>query len=368
MPLGSPPVVPMFPVRRAAQPAAGRSLCPAVLGPRSILLLVLALALPARAADEVSAVFARVTDSVVTVRTIGRQLSPQDAGLRTTEVDTGSGVLVSASGDVLTSAHVVQTSDAIVVEFSDGTRVGARVAASDAGSDIARLRLDTVPPGRLAIPLADSDSAKIGIGALVLGAPEATGHTLTLGHVTARRLQPAFTGGMRQVELLQTDAVLNPSDSGAPMFDLQGRLIGIVRRVAPPVGGVRGPGFAVTSNTVRELLIDGPATWTGIDWIFVEGELARALNLPPGASGLLVQNVARDSPGERLGLKGGTLLAKVEGEDMALGGDVILTVLGLSVTHQSLDAIRAAVISLPPEEKLTVTVFRAGQKLTLTAP
>ena len=362
-----------FPLDR--RPAAGAHRRLPRRTPLAALAALLALAVPPSATaqarpsgDGIADVFAAVGDAVVTVKTIGRQVSARNEDGFTTLVGTGSGVLVGTQGDVYTAAHVVQTSDAVVVEFPDGVQVGAKVVGSDLGADVARLRLDTLPPGRRSVELGDSDAVRTGDEVLVVGAPLGISHSLTVGHISSRRLKPALTGGLRQVEFFQTDAAVNHGNSGGPMFDLSGRVIGIVSHIVTTSGGSQGLGFAVTSNTVRELLIEQSATWTGIDWIFVEGDFARALNLPPGTSGLLVQNVAHDSPGEKLGLKGGTLPATVGGEDLALGGDVIVSILGLQVSRRSFDAIRAAVLALPAGEKLTLTVLRAGERVTLTAP
>jgi S1-C subfamily serine protease len=147
---------------------------------------------------------------------------------------------------------------------------------------------------------------QIGEQVFVVGAPLGITHTLTVGHLSARHKPNATFSGMLTAEFFQTDAAINRGNSGGPMFDLKGEVIGIVSSILSQSGGSDGLGFAATSNIARRLLLDEPSVWSGLDGYLLIGEAARAFNLPVGfEAGLLVQRVALGSPADQLGVRGG---------------------------------------------------------------
>jgi len=224
---------------------------------------------------------------------------------------------------------VVQTADKVDVEFSDATVVKARIVASDAAADVALLQLERVPPHIAPARLGNSDKAEVGDQVFIIGAPLGISHTLTVGHVSARRQPNATYSGLAATELFQTDAAVNRGNSGGPMFDLNGEVIGIVTHILSASGGSEGLGFVVTSNMARRLLLEEPSVWNGLDGYLLTGELAHAFNLP--TAGLLVQRVAHRSPAERLGLRGGLYGIVIGGEPLLIGGDVIIAVDGIAL-------------------------------------
>ena len=115
------------------------------------------------------------------------------------------------------------------------------------------------------------------------------------------------------------------------MFNLAGEVIGIVSHIVSKSGGSEGLGFVVTSNMARRLLFDEPSVWNGLEGYLLAGDVARAFNIPPRRTGLLVQRVAENSPAEQLGLRGGSLPARIGDEYLLLGGDVILAVDGIGL-------------------------------------
>jgi hypothetical protein len=125
---------------------------------------------------------------------------------------------------------------------------------------------------------------------------------------------------------IQTDAAINRGNSGVPMFDMNGDVIGIVSHMVSVSGGSQGLGFVVTSNMARRLLLEEPSVWHGLDGYLLSGGLAHALNLP--TAGLLVQRVAHGSPAERLGLRGGRFGITIGDEQLLIGGDVIIAIEG----------------------------------------
>lgn len=322
---------------------------------------------PVAAAAPLSKVFRRVDPAVVVVRTSERKPDPQVPGAVATRVaGIGSGVLVAAEGKVVTAAHVVQTADQVTVEFGEGTRVQARVVASDAAADLALLQLERVPSGVVPARLGDSDRAEVGDQVFVVGAPLGITHTLTVGHVSARRRPNNTFGGLVSAELLQTDAAINQGNSGGPMFNLDGEVIGIVSHIVSRSGGSEGLGFVVTSNMARHLLFEEPTAWSGLEGYLVGGELAQALNLPAPGVGLLVQRVAAGSPAERLGVRGGTLRATIGDDELLLGGDVILSVEGIALSEPgAYEGIRRRLVQLPATASPRVALLRSGRRMEL---
>ena len=332
-----------------------------------LLGMVSACASTAASSDSLSAVFKRVGPAVVIVRTTGRLPLPQPSGQPVSVAGQGSGVLVNADGQVVTAAHVVQTADTVQVEFPDNVLVNASIIAADAAADVALLQLEWVPPGAVPVPLGDSDEAEVGDQVFVVGAPLGIGHTLTVGHISARRRPNATFGGINPTEFFQTDAAINQGNSGGPLFNMDGEVVGIVSHILSQSGGSDGLGFVVTSNMARRLLFEEPSVWSGFEGYLLAGDLARAFNLPAHRAGLLVQRIAHGSPAERLGLAGGSLPARVGDEFLLLGGDIILAVDGIEFGDAgAYENIRLRLIDRRKRGgDLSVTVLRAGEIIEL---
>ena len=328
-------------------------------------------------AQQLRDAFRRVNQSVVIVRTKRVELG-QSADEPMSIVDgLGSGVLISNDGKVLTAAHVVQTADVAVVEFSDGQVINARVIGSDVQSDVALLQLKEIPKGVIPAMLGDSDKVEVGDQVFVIGAPYGISQTLSVGHLSGRhRLNR--NNQSTSVEFLQTDASINTGDSGGPMFDMAGNIIGIVSSIMSHSGGSEGLAFATAANTAKQLLLERKPFWSGIDGLVVMGDMAKALNLPQPA-GVLVQRIGDGSIGSRLGINPGSVRATIRGMDILLGGDVILSVnniaivdprstqsLGSLTSDENYEKIYNSVAALRPGDPLVVTVFREGKVLKLT--
>ena len=312
-------------------------------------------------------VFKQVHEAVVVVNTIHEEISPEagDRSMVSTQ-GIGSGVLISESGLILTAAHVVQTADAIEVEFTTGERIPAEVVASAPTADVALLQVLLSPENVRPATLGSSETAEVGDQVFVVGAPLGVSHTLTVGHISAKRTLDSnnILNGIVAAELFQTDAAINPGNSGGPMFNMDGHVIGIVSHILTKTGGHQGLGFAVTSNTARKLLLERNAFWSGIEGFFLTGELADIFNLPQ-PEGILIQRVASGSPADRATLKGGTLKASIEGHSLLLGGDIILEALGMNITQKTLGTIIERASELQVGDEITITVVRGGQILNL---
>lgn len=320
----------------------------------------------ARQEGTLEEVYDRVHKSVVTIYTIGRTGLLNAEGQAATESGVGSGVLISDDGKILTAAHVVQTADAVRIEFADGTVLPAKVVGSSPLADVAMVQLErSVPATATIAPLGNSDDVKVASRAFVVGAPLGIGHTLTVGHISARR----GSEGMRDaldVEVFQTDAAINKGNSGGPMFNLKGEVIGIVSFIVSQSGGSEGLGFAITSNTARKLLLERNPMWSGMQSIPLAGPFAEAFNVPKGTAGLLIQTVAKDSPGERLGLKGGAIPCTIGDQTLLLGGDIIVEGFGIQlVDNDSIARIFKKAAAIEASDTLTIKVLRAGEVVTL---
>jgi serine protease Do len=322
----------------------------------------------AEGAKSLRDVFRRVDPSVVVVGTNSHQVVTGPKMQLVTMPGLGSGVLISADGKVVTAAHVVQTADEIKVEFKNGEFVPAKVLTSDPAADVALLQLERMPAGAVVAKFGDSDEAEVGDEVFVVGAPVGMGHTLTVGHISARRKPNTMYGGLSRAEFFQTDAAINQGNSGGPMFNMAGEVVGIVSHIISKSGGFEGLGFVVTSNLARRLLLDQHPFWSGVESFMLSGDLARVFNLPQSA-GLLVQRVASNSPAAQLGLKPGTMTAVIEGEPMIVGGDIILEAQGVTIIADSASylVIRDRLSKLRSGDAFTVVVLRNGRKVELTA-
>ncbi|MEM8895810.1 MAG: trypsin-like serine protease, partial [Bacteroidota bacterium] len=167
-------------------------------------------------------------------------------------------------------------------------------------------------------------------------------------------------------EYFQTDAAINTGNSGGPMFNMEGEVIGIVSHILSQSGGFEGLGFAATSNIASDLLLEEQVMWTGIEGYLLAGELAALFNLPQSA-GFMVQKVVFDSPLGLLGIQGGQYEANIEGEELLLGGDIILGVNGypIALTDAALAELANHMKNLEPTSPLEVEILRKGRRMTL---
>ena len=329
-------------------------------------------------AQQLRDVFRKVHQSVVIVKTKSVGIAPAgDQSLAMID-GLGSGVLISEDGKVLTAAHVVQTADVAYVQFDDEQEIRARVIGSDIRSDVALLQLERVPKGVAPVKLGDSDKVEVGDEVFVIGAPYGIGQTLSVGHLSGRHRLNNSNENAPSVEFLQTDAAVNRGNSGGPMFDIDGTVIGIVSTIMSQSGGSEGLAFVTTSNTAKRLLLEQKPFWSGIDGLLITGDLAKALNLPQPA-GFLVMRVADGSISSRLGIQAGSLRATIQGVDILLGGDVILRINDIDIvapapvdslsgitSDENYEKIYQSISALKPGATLVVTVFRQGKVLKFT--
>src|SRR5215475_14299513 len=328
------------------------------------LILALVVAAPAGgSAETLGETYRRVNPAVVVIRARGEDVEAQGV-VRFKEI--GSGVLITADGKVATAAHVVHSMHEIMVEFLGEEPVKARVISSEPRADISIIQVSVVPPEARVAKLADSDPIRVGDAVFIVGAPYGLAHSLSAGIISARWEPDTVTRDFPLAEFFQTDAVINTGNSGGPMFSRAGDLIGIVSHNITKSGGSEGLGFVVTANTVKKLLIDGTRRWYGLDLLLVTGTVAETLKVPQ-AGGFLVKQVAKDSVAARMGLRGGDRLGIVEGQQIVVGGDILLSVQGLPVTSNA-DMVKVLKMleTLKPGDMLHVKVLRDEKPIDLS--
>jgi S1-C subfamily serine protease len=248
-----------------------------------------------------------------------------------------------------------------------GQTVTAKIVASEPAADLSLIKLDKVPPGAQPARMADSDKVLVGDQVIVVGAPYGLSYALTVGWISARWAPNTVYRTMPLAEFFQTDAVINTGNSGGPMFNMAGEVIGIVSHNISKSGGSEGLGFVVTLNTAKQLLLERRSFWSGLEGQILSEQQGDILNLPPGVLGFIVKVVAKGSPAETAGLRGGTQSATIGGEELIVGGDIILSVEGVPVRSTAdLITIREAMNRLKPGAPFKTTVLRAGRVIELT--
>src|SRR5215470_17980805 len=268
----------------------------------ALLVVVLGWLPVAAQAQDAEELFRRVSPSVVVIRAKGRAVDKTRGLVTFTEI--GSGVLISADGKVMTAAHVVHAMDEIVVELLGGETVPATVIASEPAADLGLLRLAHMPKGAQPVRLGDSDQVRVGQQVLVIGAPYGLSYSFSAGWISAKWPPNTVYKSLPLAEFFQTNATINTGNSGGPMFNMAGEVIGIVSHIISKSGGNEGLGFVVTMRTAREILIERKSVWGGLEGTLLTGDLAEIFNVP-GNAGYLVKTVAKDSPAWHAGVQGG---------------------------------------------------------------
>lgn len=244
----------------------------------------------------------------------------------------GSGVLVSKDGLIWTASHVVQSAELVGVEFLDGDIYEAEVLSTNPMADVALIKIkDTFKlKKKKVIVIGDSDKMKIGEDVFVIGAPFGLKQSLSKGILSGKHMLDSLKNGFSKVEFLQTDAAINRGNSGGPMFNMKGELVGITSSIYSHLGEFNGVGFAVSSNVATKLLMEEPNIWTGMESILITKDLAKALNLPQD-SGLLILRMSSKGIAAKLGLQAGTIPVTINDVEIVIGGDIILDFAGIKI-------------------------------------
>ncbi len=312
--------------------------------------------------------FEKVDPSVVEIATIQEVIADEGPAKRTRAGGLGSGFLISEDGLIMTASHVVQLAEDVAVRWVTGEVSKATIVSSNPNADVAIIRAETVPESIKPLVLADSDLVRTGDKIFIIGAPRNYAHSLTVGHVSARRKPKDLFGGIEPVELLQTDAAINEGNSGGPMFNMGGEVIGVVSHIFSQSGGSQGLGFVVTSNMARTEMLEKKPFWSGINGFQLTEGWAKIFNLPQN-TGILIEQVADGSASDRLGLQPGTYRAEIEGQKLTVGGDVILAIQGVPVGAENFGPkVEQAIDELAEDGLLELKVLREGRIISLSKP
>jgi S1-C subfamily serine protease len=279
---------------------------------------------------------------------------------------TGSGIVIDNNGTVLTNYHVVENAIKVTVSLEKGKTVDAQVVGKDPSNDLAVLRVH--PDGLQLHPLTlgNSDGVQVGDPVLAIGNPFDLERTLTTGVISALQRQITAPNGFAIDNVLQTDAPINPGNSGGPLLDDAGRVIGINSQIETggSGGGSVGIGFAVPINTAKseiDQLEKGGTVrgaYIGLTSLTIDGSL-QALNLPV-KSGALVQSVQKGTPAEKAGIRGGTVNGSVENGQVAVGGDIIVSIDGKAV--RSSEDLASDISAKKPGQTVSVGLLRGNGK------
>ena len=268
----------------------------------------------------------------------------------------GSGFVYDDAGHVVTNQHVVRNASEITVRFSDGSTRRAELVGTDSSTDLAVLKVNA--SASFLEPLELGDSAAVGVGDAVvaMGSPFGLEGTITSGIVSALHRQIEAPNGFNISDTIQTDAAINHGNSGGPLLDSRGRVIGVNAQIESDSGGSDGVGFAIPSNTVRsvvsQIVETGEAEHAYLGVVMVDTE-----------DGVVVTEVRLNGPADDAGLCGATGERSVDGERVPTGGDVIVEIEGDEI--ESSAELQSAVEARRPGETVEMTILRDGDRKTV---
>lgn len=281
----------------------------------------------------------------------------------------------------MTNNHVVASADKITVTFADGSSVSAEVVGTDPDSDLAVLKVELPAEHLHPVRLADSTQVKVGQLAVAIGNPFGLENTMTVGFVSALgRLLPV-TSGMEEMmlasgpsftipDIIQTDAPINPGNSGGVLVNDLGEVIGVTAAIESPVRASVGVGFAIPAAIVNKvapaLITEGHYAhpWLGLSAASLNPELNGAMELESNQRGALVVEVTPDSPADKAGLQGSDRDVTIEGQEVMVGGDVIVAIDGQPVQDFD-DLIAYLGRSTEVDQTVELTVLRDGKEETV---
>jgi 2-alkenal reductase len=312
-----------------------------------------------------AAIFARSSPGVVTIYSVF------PGGARSQ----GSGFVVTPQGHVLTNSHVITTAgetesavrgaQRVYVVFADGDRLPATIVGWDLFDDTGLIKFDPKDHAVSSLPFGDSDSVVVGEPVAAIGSPFGNENSLAVGVVAAvSRSIPSLTSRYNVSNAIQIDAPINHGNSGGPLLDGRGRVIGINAQIRSDSGNAEGVGFAIPINSARrsmeQLIATGRVAYAyiGITTLDVTPAIARRYEL--GAQrGALIEEVVDNAPAERAGLKGSKRRVVFNGSPVSLGGDLIVAIAGERVVRAD-DIARIVTERLLPGQLVPVTVVRGG--------
>jgi S1-C subfamily serine protease len=325
---------------------------------------------------DASEIYAKRASGVVTIFSVFGEDGSLDSAAQ------GSGFVVSDEGYIMTNSHVITTAgevaadetpepaDTVYVEFRDGERVPARIVGWDLYDDVGLLKVDPTTHPVSPVPLGDSSAVVVGEPVAAIGSPFGQASSLSVGVVSAtERSIASLTSRYSLVDAIQTDAPINRGNSGGPMFDARGDVIGINAQIRSESGNAEGVGFAVPINAAKrsmeQLIQTGRVryAWLGVTTQTITPGIAKTLGY--STSGAAIEDVVAESPAAASGLRGGDDRRQVEGQSFVAGGDLIVAIDGRPVKSAE-DVVRAITQRLVPGQRVELTFVRDGDERTVT--
>jgi putative serine protease PepD len=314
--------------------------------------------------------------AVVHIETTSRTQQPTDFfgnpfGTTETQRALGSGFVIDKAGHIVTNYHVVRGANAIQVSFSNNEHFKARVVGVDPSTDSAVLQVEVKSRALKSLPLGNSESVRVGDQVIAIGNPFGLDRSVTSGIVSAVQRRIEAPNQLSISHVIQTDAALNHGNSGGPLLNAQGQVIGVNAQIetgGQSQGNV-GIGFAIPINTVKdvvaELIKHGKVEhpFLGIEGKTLQPNIGRLFHLPV-TSGVLVASVRPGSGAAKAGLKSATSQVTVEGESWPAGGDVIVKLDG--VTVPSIERLVDLIASKKPGDKIDLEVVRGNSRIHLS--
>jgi len=307
-----------------------------------------------------------------------------EGGIDDATASQGSGFVVSDEGYILTNSHVVTTAgesapnekpdvaDTVYVQFRDGERVPAKIVGWDLFDDVGLLKVNPADHAVSPVPLGDSSTVVVGEPVAAIGSPFGQESSLSVGVVSAtERSIDSLTSGFKLVDAIQTDAPINRGNSGGPMFNAVGDVIGINAQIRSESGTAEGVGFAIPINAAKrsmeQLIQTGEVryAWLGVTTQTVTPRIADRFGIAE-TRGAAVQSVAAGSPADRAGLVGGGAEQEFYGLPFCPGGDVIVEIDSTPVRSAE-DVVRAVNQRRLPGDEIRLVVLRGGERVELVA-
>ncbi|HEX7526811.1 MAG TPA: trypsin-like peptidase domain-containing protein [Gaiellaceae bacterium] len=285
----------------------------------------------------------------------------------------GSGFVIDKAGHIVTNYHVIQGARKVQVSFSGQDEITATVVGKDPSTDVAVLKIDAHARALTPLELGNSDAVVVGDPVFAIGNPFGFTRTLTTGVVSAVQRQIEAPNTLPIDHAIQTDAAINHGNSGGPLIDSQGRVVGVTSQISTGSTGQQGSvgiGFAIPINTVRnvaaQIISSGKAlhAFLGLSAVPLTPQLANLFHLPT-TTGLLVQDVTAGSGADKAGLKFGKTAVVVQGESYNVGGDIITAINGTPA--KTYEQLRDAVSNSKPGDKMKLELYRSdGSKKSVT--
>jgi putative serine protease PepD len=270
----------------------------------------------------------------------------------------GSGFVIDKQGDIVTNAHVVTNGGAVTASFSNADQAPVRVVGVDASTDVALLKVAVPAAALVPLPLGDSSTLQVGDAVVAIGNPFGLDRSATNGIVSAIGRQIVSPNGFPINGAIQTNAAINHGNSGGPLLNAQGQVIGITSQIADSgVNANVGVGFAVPINTVKQVTADLKATgsvahaWLGVSLAPVDPTIAAQAALPV-SHGAMIAGVEAGGPAASAGLRAATRRTIIGGMSYGIGGDIVT-------------AVNGTPISSPQDLQSAVEALRAGDKIAL---